>query len=204
MQFWLPPQVDDVKRYMPSLQPYCPSFVFGITHLASRQTQVWIYSQHRRYSISLPTKYVNCGPSGNSDPADDLTAISCRIISVRSSLEKLGEVGRVLGVWKPVWEEVVQKLHLSTWPAPLTQKPAERIWKLMDHSDTVCKVDPSSFYKRCVSDLCLHEGLQPVPSLACRVYSSRPFPYSCSLCLEEFWILRCVYVLTALMCEWIK
>lgn len=118
-------------------------------------------------SISLSSKYTNaaCGLCGNfnSDPADDLTANGPR---EHLSPEHFGKAWRRSG--PNPW--CVEGCLGGSCPKCSSERLArfsdpEACGKILEVNGPFrhChgKVDPSSFYKRCASDLCLHGGLQP-------------------------------------------
>lgn len=168
MQFWHHLQVDGVKRSMP--------YHFNSTALIlSLGLHIYIYtdagfefslSTEGIVGIGLPRKYANatCGLCGNfnSDPADDLTA--------NETKEHLSpeQFGRTWRSGQSPW--CVEGCLGGSCPKCSPERLArfsdpESCGKILEVNGPFrhChgKVDPSSFYKRCVSDLCFHGGLQP-------------------------------------------
>lgn len=65
------------------------------------------------------------------------------------------------------------KCSLSIWPDFPAQHLVGKFCKLMDHSDSVTVLwTPPVFYKQCVSDLCIHEGLQAARWCSLAEYTS--------------------------------
>lgn len=168
MQFWHHLQVDGVKRSMP--------YHFNSTALIlSLGLHTYIYtdagfefslSTEGIVGISLSRKYANatCGLCGNfnSDPADDLTTNDTK---EHLSPEQFGKTWRSE---QSPW--CVEGCLGGSCPKCSPERLArfsdpESCGKILEVNGPFrhChgKVDPSSFYKRCVSDLCLHGGFQP-------------------------------------------
>lgn len=119
-----------------------------------------------RLSIGLSGKYANttCGLCGNfnSDPNDDLTVSGSQ---EPFSAEQFG------GAWRSGGSPWCVEGCLG---GSCPNCSSEQLTRYSDPGacgrilqvngpfrECHGKLDPSSFYKRCVSDLCLHGGLQP-------------------------------------------
>ncbi|KAK1895713.1 Alpha-tectorin, partial [Dissostichus eleginoides] len=161
-------EVDGVKRNMP--------YRFSSTALAfSLGLHTYIYTEmgfelslsiEGIVSISLSSKYANvtCGLCGNfnSDPADDLAVNGTQEPLIPEHFGKAWRSGQtpwcVEGCLGGSCPKCSSEL-LVRFSDP------ESCGKILEVNGPFrqChgKVDPSSYYKRCVSDLCLHGGLQP-------------------------------------------
>lgn len=179
MQFWHPLQVDGVKRSMPyHFGPAALAFSLGLhTYIYTDGGFEFSLSREGIVVINLSSKYANatCGLCGNfnSDPADDLTANGTR---ENLSPEQFGNAWRS---GQNTW--CVEGCLGGSCPKCSSERLArfsdpEACGKILEVNGPFrhChgKVDPSSFYKRCVSDLCLHEGLQPALCHSLAVYTA--------------------------------
>lgn len=167
MQFWPPLQVDGIKRNMP--------FLFGTSALAfSLGLHTYIYmdtgfefslSIEGTVAIRLSRKYANatsglCG-NFNADPTDDLIADGTKELLSPGEFAKLWRSGQ--NPW------CVEGCLGGSCPNCSSERLArfsdpEACGKILEVNGPFrhChgKVDPSSFYTRCLTDLCLHGGLQ--------------------------------------------
>ncbi|KAM9352917.1 IgGFc-binding protein-like [Symphorus nematophorus] len=161
-------EVDGVKRSMPChLSPTALAFSLGLhTYIYTDVGFEFSLSIEGIVRISLSSEYANttCGLCGNfnSDPADDLTENSTEECL---SPERFGEAWRS---GQNPW--CVEGCLGGSCPKCSSERLArfsdpEACGKILEVNGPFrhChgKVDPSSFYKHCVSDLCLHGGLQP-------------------------------------------
>ncbi|KAM3613584.1 uncharacterized protein V6R79_001825 [Siganus canaliculatus] len=168
MQLWLPLQVDGVKRHMPfPLNPDALALSLGM--------HIYIYidvdfefslSVEGIVRISLSSKYANtthglCG-NFNSDPTDDLRANGTQDYLNPEQFAKAWRSGQS--------SLCVEGCLGGSCPKCSPERLAsfsdlEACGKILEVNGPFrhchSKVDPSSFYKHCISDLCLHGGLQP-------------------------------------------
>ncbi|XP_051261445.1 IgGFc-binding protein-like isoform X2 [Dicentrarchus labrax] len=161
-------EVDGVKRSMPyHFSLAALAFSLGLhTYIYTDMGFEFSLSVEGIVGISLSTKYANatCGLCGNfnSDPADDLTANGTQEHLSPEHFGKAWRSGRNLWCVEGCLGGSCPKCsseRLSRLSDP------EACGKILEVNGPFrhChgKVDPSSFYKRCISDLCLHGGLQP-------------------------------------------
>ncbi|XP_041649020.1 IgGFc-binding protein isoform X2 [Cheilinus undulatus] len=172
-------EVDGVIKNMPYyLSPSALAFSLGLhTYIYTDMGFEFSLSTEGIVNIQLSQEYANatCGLCGNfnSDPADDLTASGA---GERLSPEQFGKAWRsgqnpwcvegCLGGSCPKCSS--ERLALFSDP-----KACGKILEVngpFRHCHG--KVNPSSFYKRCVSDLCLHRGLQPALCHSLAVYTA--------------------------------
>ncbi|XP_063735180.1 IgGFc-binding protein-like [Eleginops maclovinus] len=161
-------KVDGVKRNMPyRFSPTAMAFSLGLhTYIYTQMGFELSLSIEGIVSISLSSKYANvtCGLCGNfnSDPTDDLTVNDTREHLIPEHFGKAWRSGQNPGC--------VEGCPGGSCPKCSSERLArfsdpESCGKILEVNGPFrqChgKVDPSSFYKRCVSDLCLHGGLQP-------------------------------------------
>ncbi|KAJ4930907.1 hypothetical protein JOQ06_025210, partial [Pogonophryne albipinna] len=161
-------EVDGVKRNMPYLfSSTALAFSLGLhTYICTEMGFELSLSLEGIVSISLSSKYANvtCGLCGNfnSDPADDLAVNGTQEPLIPEHFEKAWRNGQtpwcVEGCLGGSCPKCSSEL-LVRFSDP------ESCGKILEVNGPFrqChgKVDPSSYYKRCVSDLCLHGGLQP-------------------------------------------
>ncbi|XP_074538742.1 IgGFc-binding protein [Halichoeres trimaculatus] len=160
-------EVDGVIRNMPyHLSPTALVFSLGLhTYIYTAMGFEFSLSTEGAVNIRLSNKYANatCGLCGNfnSDPTDDLVAAGTE---EHLSPEQFGKAWRsgqnpwcvegCLGGSCPKCSSE----HLALFSDP------EACGKILEVNGPFrhChgKVNPSSFYKHCVSDLCLYRGLQ--------------------------------------------
>ncbi|XP_030248331.1 IgGFc-binding protein-like isoform X5 [Sparus aurata] len=172
-------EVDGVKRSMPyHFGPAALAFSLGLhTYIYTDGGFEFSLSREGIVGINLSSKYANatCGLCGNfnSDPVDDLTANSTR---EHLSPEQFGNAWRS---GQNTW--CVEGCLGGSCPKCSSERLArfsdpEACGKILEVNGPFrhChgKVDPSSFYKRCVSDLCLREGLQPALCHSLAVYTA--------------------------------
>ncbi|KAE8288669.1 IgGFc-binding protein Fcgamma-binding protein antigen [Larimichthys crocea] len=158
-------EVDGVKRNMPyRFSPTALAFSLGLhTYIYTDVGFEFSLSVEGIVSISLSTKYANatCGLCGNfnSDPADDLPANKTQ---EQLSPERFGKAWRR---GQNSWCCLGGSCPKCSSENQARFSDPEACGKILEVNGPFrhChgKVDPSSFYKRCVSDLCLHGGLQP-------------------------------------------
>ncbi|XP_028437147.1 IgGFc-binding protein [Perca flavescens] len=161
-------EVDGVKRNMLYLfSPTTLAFSLGLhTYIYTDNGFEFSLSKEGIVSISLSSKYANatCGLCGNfnSDPANELTANGPE---EHLSPEHFGKAWRS---GQNPW--CVEGCLGGSCPKCSSERLArfsdlEACGKILEVNGPFrnChgKVDPSSFYKHCISDLCLHRGLQP-------------------------------------------
>ncbi|XP_041798261.1 IgGFc-binding protein-like [Chelmon rostratus] len=161
-------EVNGVRRSMPyHFGPTALVFSLGLhTYIYKDEGFEFSLSVDGIVSVSLSSKYANstCGLCGNfnSDPADDLTANGTQ---EHLSPERFGKTWRS---GQNPW--CVEGCLGGSCPKCSSERlvrfsDPEACGKILEVNGPFrhChgKVDPSSFYKRCVSDLCLHGGLQP-------------------------------------------
>nr|XP_046255484.1 IgGFc-binding protein-like isoform X2 [Scatophagus argus] len=161
-------EVDGVKRRMPChFSPTALAFSLGLhTYIYTDVGFELSLSIEGRVSISLSSKYANaiCGLCGNlnSDPADDLTLTGTQEHLTPEHFAKAWRRGQ--NPW------CVEGCLGGSYPKCSSERLAhfsdpESCGKILEVNGPFrhChgKVDPSSFYRHCVSDLCLHGGLQP-------------------------------------------
>ncbi|XP_059194717.1 IgGFc-binding protein-like isoform X2 [Centropristis striata] len=161
-------EVDGVRRNMPyHFSPSALAFSLGLhTYISTDMGFEFSLSIEGIVSIRLSSKYANatCGLCGNfnSDPADDLTANGPKEHLSPEHFAKAWRSGQ--SPW------CVEGCLGGSCPKCSSERLArfsdpEACGKILEvngpFSHCHGKVDPSSFYKRCVSDLCLHGGLQP-------------------------------------------
>ncbi|XP_070690944.1 IgGFc-binding protein [Pempheris klunzingeri] len=160
-------EVAGAKRNMPyRISPTALAFSSGL--------HTWIYTDvgfefslsiEGILSISLSSKYANatCGLCGNfnSDPSDDLTANATQEPLSPEHFGKTWRSGQTPWCVEGCLGGSCLKCsseHLTRFSDP------EACGKILEVNGPFrhChgKVDPSIFYKRCLSDLCLHGGLQ--------------------------------------------
>ncbi|KAM9852133.1 IgGFc-binding protein-like [Aulostomus maculatus] len=160
-------QVDGVKKNLPyHLNPNALALSLGLhLYIYTDVGFVLSLSIEGIVSIHLSTKYANatCGLCGNfnSDPADDLTVNGTELLST----EHFGKAWRsgqnpwcvegCLGGSCPKCSSD----HLARY------SDSEACGKMLEANGPfrLChnKVEPTSFYKHCISDLCLYGDLQP-------------------------------------------
>lgn len=168
MQCWPPLQVDGVKRNMPyRFSSTALAFSLGLhTYFCTEMGFELSLSIEGIVSISLSSKYANvtCGLCGNfnSDPADDLAVNGTQEPLIPELFGKAWRNGQT-----PWCVEVCLGGSCPKCSSELLVRfsDPESCGKILEVNGPFrrChgKVDPSSYYKRCVSDLCLHGGLQP-------------------------------------------
>ncbi|CAJ1061665.1 LOW QUALITY PROTEIN: IgGFc-binding protein [Xyrichtys novacula] len=172
-------EVDGVRRNMPyNLSPTTLAFSLGLhTYIYTDMGFEFSLSKEGIVNIRLPSEYANvtCGLCGNfnSDAADDLIAAGA---GEHLRPEQFGKAWRsgqnpwcvegCLGGSCPKCSS--ERLALFSDP--------EACGKILEVNGPFrhChgKVNPSSFYKRCVSDLCLHGGLQPALCHSLALYTA--------------------------------
>lgn len=168
MSFWHHLQVDGVKKSMPyHLNSTALIFSLGLhTYIYTDKGFEFSLSTAGIVRLSLSVKYSNmtCGLCGNfnSDPADDLAANDTKEPLSPAQFGKIWRRGHspccVEGCPGGTCPKCSPE-HLAHFS---DQESCGRILQVngpFRHCHS--KVDPSSFYKRCISDLCLHGGLQP-------------------------------------------
>uniref|UniRef100_A0A3Q3EKG2 VWFD domain-containing protein n=1 Tax=Labrus bergylta TaxID=56723 RepID=A0A3Q3EKG2_9LABR len=171
--------VDGVIKNMPyHLGPTALAFSLGMhTYIYTDVGFEFSLSTEGVVNIQLSSRYANavCGLCGNfnSDPADDLTASGAE---EHLSHEHFGRAWRS---GQNPW--CVDDCLGGSCPKCSTERLAhfsdpEACGKILEVNGPFrhChgKVNPSIFYKRCVSDLCLHGGLQPALCHSLAVYTS--------------------------------
>ncbi|KAM4600962.1 IgGFc-binding protein-like [Polymixia lowei] len=162
-------EVNGVSRSMPYLlNPTAVAFSVGLhTYIYTDFGFVFSLGVRGGVDVRLSGKYANatCGLCGNfnSDPADDLTATGSQ---ERLNPEQFGKAWRS---GRNPW--CVEGCLGGSCPTCLSEQRARysdpgACGRILEANgpfrDCHGKVDPSSFYKRCVDDLCLHGGLQHV------------------------------------------
>ncbi|KAM6995326.1 IgGFc-binding protein [Tautogolabrus adspersus] len=172
-------EVDGVIKNMPyHLGPTALASSLGMhTYIYTDVGFEFSLSTEGVVTIRLSSKYANatCGLCGNfnSDPADDLTASGAE---EHLSPEQFGKAWRT---GQNPW--CVDGCLGGSCPKCSTERLAlfsdpEACGKILEVNGPFrhChgKVNPSSFYKRCVSDLCLHGGLQPALCHSLAVYTA--------------------------------
>ncbi|XP_071325188.1 IgGFc-binding protein [Trachinotus anak] len=160
-------EVGGVKRNMPyHLSPTALAFSLGLhTYIYTDMGFTFSLSKEGIVSISLSNGYAiaTCGLCGNfnADPADDLTVNGTQEHLSPQDFGKAWRSGQnpwcvegCLGGSCPKCSPE----HLARFSDP------EACGKILKVNGPFrrChgRVDPSSFYKHCISDLCLHGGLQ--------------------------------------------
>ncbi|XP_071062157.1 IgGFc-binding protein [Pseudochaenichthys georgianus] len=161
-------EVDGVKRNMPyRFSSTALAFSLGLhTYFCTEMGFELSLSIEGIVSISLSSKYANvtCGLCGNfnSDPADDLAVNGTQEPLIPELFGKAWRNGQT-----PWCVEVCLGGSCPKCSSELLVRfsDPESCGKILEVNGPFrrChgKVDPSSYYKRCVSDLCLHGGLQP-------------------------------------------
>ncbi|XP_028281769.1 IgGFc-binding protein-like [Parambassis ranga] len=162
-------EVNGVIRNMPChVSPTALAFSLGMhTYIYSDMGFEFSLSIEGIVSIRLSREYANstCGLCGNfnSDPTDDLVAGDTQEPLSPDHFAKLWQSGQ--NPW------CVEGCLGGSCPKCSSERLArfsdpEACGKILEVNGPFrhChgKVDPSSFYKRCISDLCLHGGLQSV------------------------------------------
>uniref|UniRef100_A0A3Q3GMI2 IgGFc-binding protein-like n=1 Tax=Labrus bergylta TaxID=56723 RepID=A0A3Q3GMI2_9LABR len=176
--------VDGVIKNMPyHLGPAALAFSLGMhTYIHTDVGFEFSLSTDGIVTIGLSSRYANavCGLCGNfnSDPADDLTASGAEehLSHDHLSHEHFGKAWRS---GQNPW--CVDGCLGGSCPKCSTERLAhfsdpEACGKILEVNGPFrhChgQVNPSIFYKRCVSDLCLHGGLQPALCHSLAVYTS--------------------------------
>nr|XP_020511172.2 LOW QUALITY PROTEIN: IgGFc-binding protein-like [Labrus bergylta] len=177
-------EVDGVIKNMPyHLGPAALAFSLGMhTYIHTDVGFEFSLSTDGIVTIGLSSRYANavCGLCGNfnSDPADDLTASGAEehLSHDHLSHEHFGKAWRS---GQNPW--CVDGCLGGSCPKCSTERLAhfsdpEACGKILEVNGPFrhChgQVNPSIFYKRCVSDLCLHGGLQPALCHSLAVYTS--------------------------------
>nr|XP_057939674.1 IgGFc-binding protein [Doryrhamphus excisus] len=161
-------KVDGTKRNLPFYyNDTALAFSLGLhTYVLAASGFALTISKEGTLVIALSRKYANatCGLCGNfnSDPADDLTVNATQ---QRLTPEQFGNAWRSERNHRCVEGCLRGSCPNCSSEALARFSDAEACGKILEVNgpfrDCHSKVDPSSFYKNCVSDLCLYGDVQP-------------------------------------------